>query len=54
VFGADKRDQLLFPTAGYVFKYTSELAGLSGDAKFLKNEAELQHNKSLYKGIVSG
>lgn len=52
VYSTDKRDQPIFPTDGTLRKITLELAGLVGDAKFLKVESDFQYNRSLWNEVV--
>ncbi|XP_012152806.1 sorting and assembly machinery component 50 homolog isoform X2 [Megachile rotundata] len=40
----DKRDSLLFPTAGSFVQFSTEVAGLGGDIGFVKNELIMQTN----------
>lgn len=47
VYSRDKRDQHIFPQSGTLNKYSVELAGLGGDAKYLKIETDWQYNQSL-------
>ncbi|KUF97168.1 hypothetical protein AM588_10011007 [Phytophthora nicotianae] len=42
VFTDDNRNNVVYPTAGGLFKYTTEIAGLVGDVKFVKAEVEGQ------------
>ncbi|KAK1948267.1 SAM50-like protein SPAC17C9.06 [Phytophthora citrophthora] len=42
VFTDDNRNNMVYPTAGGLFKYTTEIAGLVGDVKFVKAEVEGQ------------
>ncbi|CAI5711991.1 unnamed protein product [Hyaloperonospora brassicae] len=42
VFTDDNRDNLVYPVAGGLFKYTTEIAGLVGDVQFVKAEVEGQ------------
>lgn len=48
----DRRDDLMFPTSGGLFRLTSELAGFGGNVGFFKNEALLQGNWSIMEDIV--
>ncbi|XP_013420310.1 sorting and assembly machinery component 50 homolog B-like [Lingula anatina] len=43
----DRRGTTPFPKSGYRLKTTQEYAGVGGDVKFLKNDLELEMNKSL-------
>eukprot|EP01113_Clastostelium_recurvatum_P037035 TRINITY_DN5375_c0_g1_i2.p1 TRINITY_DN5375_c0_g1~~TRINITY_DN5375_c0_g1_i2.p1 ORF type:complete len:329 (-),score=50.24 TRINITY_DN5375_c0_g1_i2:93-1079(-) len=47
----DTRDHHLLPTRGYCVTATSELAGLGGDTFFAKQDATLQYNIPLTRGI---
>lgn len=53
ILSIDLRDDLIFPSHGSLFQVTSELAGLGGDVGFVKNEAFVQGNYSLYEDYVS-
>jgi outer membrane protein assembly factor BamA len=44
----DKRDQQIFPLGGWLRKISGEVAGLFGDAKFVKLETDWQYNKSVF------
>lgn len=48
----DTRDDKLTGTRGYYTKITQELAGIGGDAKFHKLEAEGQLSRPLFPGVV--
>ncbi|XP_022083586.1 sorting and assembly machinery component 50 homolog A-like isoform X2 [Acanthaster planci] len=54
VFTRDTRNERIYPTQGYLFQISQELAGnrLGGDVQFLKGEAEIQLNKKLIKDCV--
>lgn len=43
----DTRDNRVLPSFGYMLKIVHELAGIGGDAKFLKQDVEVQLNKEL-------
>lgn len=45
------RDSPIFPTRGHLIKLCNEIAGLGGDAKFIKSELTLQNNWS--RGIFT-
>lgn len=47
VFEIDRRDDKVIPSEGFLFRTVQEIAGLGGDACFLKNEVELQAAKEL-------
>ena len=49
----DTRDDNLMGTRGLYMKVFREVAGLGGDAKFHKFEAEGQLSRSLFPGTVS-
>jgi len=44
ILSVDKRDELIFPREGSLFRLSQEFAGLGGDVGFFKNEVELQSN----------
>lgn len=48
----DTRDNKLTGTRGFYTKITQELAGLGGDAKFHKLEAEGQLSRPIIPGVV--
>ncbi|XP_072047783.1 sorting and assembly machinery component 50 homolog A-like [Amphiura filiformis] len=49
IFTRDTRNETILPVKGYLVKLTQEAAGYTGgDVNFLKSEAELQLNKSLF------
>jgi len=48
----DRRDNIVFPTHGSLFKLTQEFAGLGGNVGFFKNELELQGNLPLGEDII--
>ncbi|KAK2187041.1 hypothetical protein NP493_180g07002 [Ridgeia piscesae] len=48
----DKRDSTVMPTTGYCIELTQEIAGLGGDAKYVRHETEFQANKLLWYGTV--
>ncbi|EEB19878.1 sorting and assembly machinery sam50 protein, putative [Pediculus humanus corporis] len=48
----DKRDAQIFPSSGTLFRFTTELAGLGGDIKFLKNDFFAQYNFPLIADMV--
>lgn len=53
-FTDDDRNNIVYPTAGGLFKYSTEIAGLVGDVKFVKAEVEGQKHIALgplYFGI---
>ncbi|KAJ9587814.1 hypothetical protein L9F63_018738 [Diploptera punctata] len=52
VLTVDQRDKPIFPTCGYLFKLTQEVAGLGGNIGFLKNELKLQHNITVFPDVV--
>ncbi len=47
VLTVDRRDDVVFPAEGTLFKLTQEYAGLGGDVGFFRNEVELQANLPL-------
>ncbi|KAE8910378.1 hypothetical protein PF005_g9170 [Phytophthora fragariae] len=47
IFTDDNRNNAVYPTAGGLFKYTTEIAGLVGDVKFVKAEVEGQKHVAL-------
>ncbi|RLN95623.1 hypothetical protein BBJ28_00006845 [Nothophytophthora sp. Chile5] len=47
VFTDDSRNNLVYPTSGGLFQYTTEIAGLVGDVKFVKAEVAGQKHGSL-------
>jgi outer membrane protein insertion porin family len=49
----EARDDPVFPTRGYVYKLSMELAGLGGDVRFIKPEASVQLNLPLGKIALS-
>lgn len=53
ILSIDLRDEPIFPSCGSLFQVTSEFAGLGGDVGFVKNEAFVQGNYSLYEDYVS-
>ncbi|KAJ1653349.1 hypothetical protein IWQ61_006514 [Dispira simplex] len=48
----DRRDNPTLPTRGYMWKWYSELAGLGGDVRFLKNEGQTQYSLPLGRGFA--
>lgn len=48
----DTRDSRVLPNTGTLFKLIHEVAGLGGDAQYLKQEAEFQVNKQLFLDSV--
>ncbi|KAI0242803.1 Omp85 domain-containing protein [Lamellibrachia satsuma] len=48
----DKRDSTVMPSTGYCIELTQEIAGLGGDAKYVRHETEFQANKTLGLGTV--
>jgi len=48
----DTRDKPAVPSEGYLAKFVNEVAGLGGDVKFVKSEAEFQYNLPLSHGLV--
>ncbi|CAH0477369.1 unnamed protein product [Peronospora belbahrii] len=44
VFTDDNRNDIVYPTDGGLFKYTTEIAGLLGDVNFVKAEVEGQRH----------
>lgn len=53
ILTVDLRDEPIFPSYGSLFQLTSEYAGAGGDVGFVKNEAFVQSNYSLYEDYVS-
>merc|ERR1712059_133512 len=51
ILSVDKRDDLIFPSHGTLFKLSQEFAGLGGNIGFFKNEVEVQTNIPLAKDI---
>ncbi|KAL7750654.1 hypothetical protein RI367_003996 [Sorochytrium milnesiophthora] len=51
VLDRDRRDDALLPTRGYLCRLSNEFAGLYGDVKHVKNEAEAQYNWNLGRGF---
>jgi len=51
VLNVDRRDSVVFPTQGSLFKMSQEFAGLGGNIGFFKNEVELQANVPLLEDI---
>lgn len=51
-FKIDSRDSAVLPNSGSLLKLTQELAGLGGDAQFLKHDLELQFNRRLWLDTV--
>ncbi|TDH64765.1 uncharacterized protein CCR75_001530 [Bremia lactucae] len=47
VFTDDDRDNIVYPTAGGLFKYSTEIAGLVSDVKFVKAEVEGQKHVAI-------
>ncbi|KAK7059619.1 SAM50-like protein SPAC17C9.06 [Favolaschia claudopus] len=50
-FSLDSRDDRLFPTKGFYLKTFHEMAGLGGDASFLKSETHAQVSRPLFSGV---
>lgn len=48
ILTVDRRDEVVFPSEGSLFRLTQEYAGLGGDVGFFKNELELQANLPLF------
>ncbi|KAJ1972115.1 hypothetical protein H4R34_005518 [Dimargaris verticillata] len=48
----DYRDNPLLSTRGYMWKLYAELAGLGGDARFIKQEGQTQGSVNLGRGFV--
>jgi len=48
----DTRDTPVIPSVGFLAKVVNEVAGLGGDVRFLKSEAELQYNIPLPLGVT--
>eukprot|EP00968_Pinguiococcus_pyrenoidosus_P007779 scaffold529_cov308-Pinguiococcus_pyrenoidosus.AAC.71 len=53
-FVNDRRDSKVCPTNGTLFSATTELAGLTGDAKFVKGLVDMQYNTPIYPSPVQG
>eukprot|EP00644_Phytophthora_capsici_P002270 jgi/Phyca11/548091/estExt2_Genewise1Plus.C_PHYCAscaffold_270310 len=53
VFTDDNRNNMVYPTAGGLFKYTTEIAGLVGDVKFVKAEGDALGGDVSYNGTAS-
>jgi len=43
----DRRDMAEAPSAGYAYKFLTQLAGLGGDVKFFKHQSTVQYNVPL-------
>jgi len=48
----DTRDSSNLPAKGVLAKFVNEVAGLGGDVKFFKTEAQLQYNLALTHGLT--
>ncbi|HRJ13083.1 MAG TPA: BamA/TamA family outer membrane protein, partial [Alphaproteobacteria bacterium] len=48
----DRRDSKLFTTQGYVVSFTTDVAGLGGDTKYMRNVLSAKHYWSMYDGWV--
>jgi len=48
----DRRDDPLVPSVGWAYKLFTQLAGLGGDVRFLRQNAIYQHNYSFLPGWV--
>ena len=48
----DRRDNIIFPSEGTLFKLSQEFAGLGGNIGFFKNELELQANLPIAEDIT--
>lgn len=52
VLTVDGRDRQMFAKRGTFWSFTQELAGLLGDVKYYKFDADVQHNLGLPLGMV--
>merc|ERR1719187_2523137 len=52
ILSVDRRDNIVFPTQGSLFKLSQEFAGLGGNVGFFKNELELQANLPLLEDVT--
>ncbi|RZF43409.1 hypothetical protein LSTR_LSTR001670 [Laodelphax striatellus] len=52
ILTVDTRNTPLMPTFGSLLQCTSEIAGLGGNIRFLKNEVLLQHNVEIFPETV--
>ncbi|KAF7331606.1 Bac-surface-Ag domain-containing protein [Mycena kentingensis (nom. inval.)] len=50
-FVLDKRDDSLMPTKGFYLRTLNEVAGLGGDAAFVKSEVDAKISRPLFPGI---
>lgn len=50
IYEFDSRDDRGSPQVGTAFRLTSEVAGLGGTEKFIKEEVDFQHNIPLHSG----
>eukprot|EP00026_Physarum_polycephalum_P007497 Phypoly_transcript_07559.p1 GENE.Phypoly_transcript_07559~~Phypoly_transcript_07559.p1 ORF type:complete len:538 (+),score=79.32 Phypoly_transcript_07559:75-1616(+) len=48
-FTKDYRDNITLPTRGHSYQLSSEVAGLGGDVKFLRNELSFNYNFPIFK-----
>ncbi|XP_076663266.1 sorting and assembly machinery component 50 homolog A isoform X2 [Andrena cerasifolii] len=49
----DKRDSVIFPTAGSLVQFSTEVAGLGGNIGFVKNELTMQTNWTPHECLIS-
>lgn len=49
----DKRDSVIFPTAGSLVQFSTEVAGLGGNIGFVKNELTMQTNWTPHECLAS-
>ena len=53
VFERDTRDHPILPNHGSCAKLRTELAGLGGDAKFVKCDLKMSYYHNIFKDLVS-
>ncbi len=52
-FSWDKRNDPITPTRGFDFRFGQDLAGLGGDVKYLRTDAEANFYRGLFPGVIS-
>ncbi|MEP1231656.1 MAG: BamA/TamA family outer membrane protein, partial [Litorimonas sp.] len=52
-FNWDKRNDPITPTRGFNFRFGQDLAGIGGDVKYLRTDAEANFYRGLIPGVVS-
>jgi len=52
-FAWDRRNDPITPTRGFNVRFGQDLAGLGGDVKYLRTDAEANFYRGLYPGVVS-